>query len=298
MAFTIKIYEKDNYIYSLLKKRLSSFYPDAYIVNPYIDGSGIEDRFSNYTCVLYDPSDTDFAGSDDGAYISLRQTEDSRIIECARIISLLNSEEGFKVTPKPATGSVYAVLPFVYSGVRNRFISDLSTGLSGADNNIRLDFTNKLRSLWRGSTGNNMTSLLEACKSRKFRPEDILKYCNMDDLGFLTPGGTTSYDDVYDYGIERSISLMNHAASLAHSNLGFTNVIAVIEGFKTKDLPELLSCCDKVSILLPAKADYEDPGSQELISMLTKALGRERVSVYYSEDIDVDESLTPRRLVV
>ena len=34
MAFTIRIYETNEYIYSLLKKRLGSFYPDAYIVNP------------------------------------------------------------------------------------------------------------------------------------------------------------------------------------------------------------------------------------------------------------------------
>ena len=63
-----------------------------------------------------------------------------------------------------------------------------------------------------------MTSLLEACRSKKFEPEDILKYCNMDDSGFLTPGSCRNNDDVYDIGVSRSMTLMNHAADLAHSN--------------------------------------------------------------------------------
>ena len=52
MAFTIKIYEKNEYLYSLLKKRLISFYPDAYIVNPYLDRQDYADRFSTYTLVV------------------------------------------------------------------------------------------------------------------------------------------------------------------------------------------------------------------------------------------------------
>ena len=61
MAFTIKIYEKNEYLYSLLKKRLISFYPDAYIVNPYLDRQDYADRFSTYTRVIYDPADINIA---------------------------------------------------------------------------------------------------------------------------------------------------------------------------------------------------------------------------------------------
>ena len=147
-----------------------------------------------------------------------------------------------------------------------------------------------------------MTALLDACRSRKFTPEDILKYCNMDDSGFLTPGATSNNDDVYDLGITRSITLMNLASDLAHSKTRFVNVIAVIEGFRTNDLPDLLSSTDKVILLMPAKDAGEDIGAKDLIELLSRTLGSERVSVTYAEDLKdagiLDDSLAPRRQVV
>lgn len=298
MAFTIKIYEKNRYVYSMLKKRLICFFPDAYIVDPYIDVQDYEDRFSTYTRILYNPADININDIAHESPSPIRLTEDSGIIDCARLISMIRSEEDPIVLTRPESGCLYAVLPFVYTDVRDRFISDLSTDLSGADFNVRLDFTSKLRALWRKSAGCNMTQLLEACRSKKFLPEDILKYCNMDDSGCLTPGSTTNFDDVYDAGVERSISLMNHAANLAHSYVRLVNVIAVIEGFRTKDLPELLSRCDRVSILLPSDSEGEDMGAKDLIAMLTQKLGRERISVHYSDDLRPAYNSGDRRLVV
>lgn len=302
MAFTIKIYEKNEYLYTLLKKRLISFYPDAYIVNPYLDQQDYIDRFSTHTRVIYDPADINISDIPHTTTSPIRLTEDSGIIDCSRLIQMLKREEESPVGIRPVSGSMYAVLPFVYSDQRERFISSLATELSGADFNIRLDFTSKLRAMWKGSVRSNMTSLLEACRSMKFVPEDILKYCNMDDYGFLTPGSTTNYDDIYDAGIERSKILLNHAADLAHSKTRFVNVLAVIEGFRTKDLPELLCSCDKVSILLPAESTEEDIGAKDLIAMLTQTLGKERVSVNYANmpsgtESDTD-TLDNRRLVV
>ena len=142
-----------------------------------------------------------------------------------------------------------------------------------------------------------MTSLLEACRSKKFIPEEILKYCNMDEMGFLTPGTTKDYDDVYDVGTERSVTLMSHASRLAHTNTKFVNVVSVLEGFKTKDLPNLLCECDKVLILLPSVNTGEEIGARDLASLLTKTLGKERISVCYAEDIN-DDYLATGRLVV
>lgn len=298
MAFTIKIYEKNEYVYSLLKKRLISFFPDAYIVDPYIDEQDYLDQFSTYTRVIYDPADINTNDITHTSASPIRLTEDSGIIDCARLIAMLRSEEDITAYPKHITGSLYAVLPFVYTDARDRFIRELSTELPDSDFNIRLDLTSKLRTSMKPASGCNMTSLLEACRSRKFNPEDILKYCNMDEYGFLTPGSTKGFDDVYDLGVERSITLINHAASLAHSSSRFSNVITVIEGFRTKDLPELLSSCDKVYLLLPT-ASSEDIGSRELIALLTKALGGERISVFYSGvTTDSDNNFDQRRLVV
>ena len=285
MAFTIKIYERNEYIYRLLRKRLLDFCPDAYIVNPYYDSDDSDDRFSNYTRVLYDPYDTNEKDINSYEASPLRRTEDGGIIDCAKLITFLRPDQTTSPFSRQLTGSLSAVIPFVYSDVRDRFIKDLSSHLSGADYNIRLDFTSRLRAINNKPSGFNMTSLLEACRSKKFVPEDILKYCNMDDLGFLTPGCSKGYDDVYDLGIGRSITLMDHAANLAHSTARFVNVIAVTEGFKTKELPELLCNCDRVFVLLPGRSTAEEIGAKDLISILTKALGQERIDVRYAEDI-------------
>lgn len=302
MAFTIKIYEKNEYISGLLKKRLKSFFPDAYIVNPYFDDQDQETRFSDYERVLYDPKDISKEELSSFSVSPIRLTEDGGIIDCARFIPMIRKNAESPSFPAPVTGSLTAVIPFVYSDVRDRYICNLEHDLSGADFNIRLDFTSKIRSLWRSPAGSNMTSLLEACRSKKFEPEDILKYCNMDDSGFLTPGSCMNNDDVYDIGVSRSMTLMNHAANLAHSNRRFVNVVAVVEGFRSNDLPELLSSCDHVTILLPAINAGEDIGSKDLIAQLTKALGRERISVFYSDDIKdpgiLDYRLSPGRQAV
>lgn len=302
MAFTIKIYEKNEYIYTLLRKRLNQFYPDAYIVDPFIDDQDYIDTLSDFTKVIYDPADIRKEDITPVTASPIRLTDDSGFIDCARIASAIRTHEDTHLSHHPLTGTFTAVIPFVYSDVRDRYISGLETEMSGADFNIRLDFTSKIRALWRGSGGSNMTSLLEACKSRRFVPEDILKYCNMDDSGFLTPGACKNNDDVYDLGTARSVSLMYHAADLAHSDQRKVNVLAVIEGFRTNDLPELLASCDSVIILLPAKNAGEDYGARELITSLTKALGSERVSVCYAAELkcpdESEEQLMQRGLAV
>ena len=302
MAFTIKIYEKDRYVFTLLKKRLSSFFPDAYIIDPYFDPEDPDDRFSNYTKVIYDPSDINEEDIPQHSLSLIRLTDDGGLIDCARLIPMLRPNDDLPTVLGPVTGTLSAVIPFVYSDVRDRFISDISSRLQGAEINIRLDFTSKLRAGWRGPAGCNMTSLLEACKSKRFVPEDILKYCNMDDMGFLTPGSTAGHDDVYDLGIRRSGTLLDHASRLAHSRTGSSNVLAVVEGFRTMDLPELLCSCDMVYILLPSKSTGEIAGAKDLIALLTKTLGRERITVCYADnsaELDKNDSEEAgRRLVV
>ena len=302
MAFTIKIYENNEYIYRLLKKRLASFYPDAYIVNPCLETEDDDDRFSDFTKVIYDPVCINKDDVSPTSASPIKLTDDGGLIDCSRIISLLTPTTDVPSIQPPLTGTLTAVIPFVYSDVRDRFIYGLESELNGADFNIRLDFTSRLRTLWRGSQSSNMTTLLTDCRSRKFKPEDILKYCNMDESGFLTPGSCKNNDDVYDLGIERSTTLMNHAADLAHSKQRLANVLAVVEGFRNADLPDLLAGCDKTFILLPAKNAGEDLGSRDLISMLTKALGKERVTVWYAEDFasnnGIDDVFPQRSLAV
>ena len=151
MAFTIRIYETNEYIYSLLKKRLGSFYPDAYIVNPCLERQDEDDRFSDFTKVIYDPACINKDDIPSTAASPIRLTEDGGIIDCSRLISMLLPRADVPSVNQPLTGTLTAVIPFVYSDVRDRFIFDLESGLSEADYNIRLDFTSRLRALWRGS---------------------------------------------------------------------------------------------------------------------------------------------------
>ena len=60
--------------------------------------------------------------------------------------------------------------------------------------------------------------------------------------------------DVYDAGTERSVTLMHHAASLAHTNTKFVNVVSVLEGFKTKEqLADYYAAADV--FVLPTRED-------------------------------------------
>ena len=57
MAFSIKIYEKDKYMYALMKARIGAIFPEAYITDPYLEkGTGTDgDMFGEFTRILYNP---------------------------------------------------------------------------------------------------------------------------------------------------------------------------------------------------------------------------------------------------
>ena len=104
MAFTIKIYEKNEYISGLLKKRLKSFFPDAYIVNPYFDDQ--ETRFSDYERVLYDPKDISKEELSSFSVSPIRLTEDGGIIDCARFIPMIRKNAESLVSDMKSSSSV------------------------------------------------------------------------------------------------------------------------------------------------------------------------------------------------
>ena len=62
MAFTIKIFEKDRYLFSLLKTRFETMFPDAYIIDA-INCTGQTDcvDFSEFTKTIYDPRNIDMS---------------------------------------------------------------------------------------------------------------------------------------------------------------------------------------------------------------------------------------------
>ena len=77
MAFTIKVFEKDDYLFSLLKMRLETMFPDAYIINA-IEDPGRSDclDFSEFTKIIYDPRNIDMSDFKDAVLVNTPDTSD------------------------------------------------------------------------------------------------------------------------------------------------------------------------------------------------------------------------------
>ena len=293
MAFSIKIYEKDKYMYALMKARIGALYPEAYITDPYLeertDTDG--DMFGEFTKILFNPKQF---GEDFGleppedAVRSLQDClgkpvptlDPDGIINCRNVCKALGIDPSQNDDPQQSdcgseNGRLEILIPFVYIGERENYIKNNYGGMTDADLSLRLDFTSRLRAPEEDGAGirsGNMTGLLDACVSRKFEPDDILKYCSRNGMGFLTPGTTKGDDDVYDLGSARCRMLLDRCRQLVSDGSRKINVLAVAEGFRSAELPMLVSDCDRVTILFSGKDKNEELAASGLISSISRAL--------------------------
>ncbi len=293
MAFSIKIYEKDKYMYALMKARIGALYPEAYITNPYLDSryDTDGDMFGEFTKVLYNPEQfgEDFGLEPSGEAIrSLKECLDRPIptidpdglVDCRKICSALGIEptqdrESVNAAKTSCKGRIEVLIPFVYISEREDYIRKTYNDMTDADLSLRLDFTSRYRTRedeGAGILAGNMTGLLESCISRKFEPDDILKYCSRDSMGFLTPGASKGDDDVYDIGSTRCRILLDKCRELVSDETRKINVLVVAEGFRTAELPVLVSDCDKVTVLLSGKDRYEELAASNLITSISRSL--------------------------
>lgn len=292
MAFSIKIYEKDKYMYALMKARIGILYPEAYITDPYLENRSDTDgdMFGEFTKVLYNPEQF---GEDFGieppreAMQSLKDcldrpvptTDPEGIIDCKRICSALGIQPSQSKEPaeetKTAGGRIEVLIPFVYISDREKYIRKNYRDLTDADLSIRLDFTSRIRAPEDEDAeilAGNMTGLLDSCVSRRFEPDDILKYCSRDSMGFLTPGTSKGDDDVYDVGSTRCRILLDKCRQLVSDENRRINVLAVAEGFRSAELPMLVADCDKVTFLFSGKDRSEEIAASSLISTISQSL--------------------------
>lgn len=294
MAFSIKIYEKDKYMFALMKARLSALYPEAYITDPYLesDKNSDGDMFGEYTKVLFNPKQF---GEDFGLEAIQEQTirtieehigkpvptiDKDGIVDCKKIVSALGLDSlhdsgSGTVAADTGKGRIEVLIPFVYINDRENYIRNNYHELTDADLSLRLDFTSRLRAAEEEGPefmAGNMTGLLEACASRKFDPNDIFKYCSRDSMGFLTPGTSKGDDDVYDIGSTRCRILLDRCRQLISDGTRRINVLAIAEGFRTAELPVLVSDCDKVTILFSGKSRNEELQAAGLISSISRSL--------------------------
>ena len=161
MAFTIKIYEKDKYMYALMKARLGTIYPEAYITNPYLETRSDTDgdMFGEFTKVLYNPRQF---GEEfdplphDSTLQSLKECLDrpvpvldqNGIVDCRKICNALginSDQDQVSNTTDPGKGRIEVLIPFVYISDRENYIRNNYQDLTDEDISLRLDFTSRLR---------------------------------------------------------------------------------------------------------------------------------------------------------
>ena len=304
MAFSIKIYEKDKYMYALMKARIGALYPEAYITDPYLEARSDTDgdMFGEYTKILFNPKQfgEDFAAEQNANAIKsfkeclerpVPTLDKNGIVDCRKICDALGLVKSQILDPVSdpngsCKGRIELLIPFVYINEREDYIKNNYRDLTDADLSLRLDFTSRLRAPEDGGSeflAGNMTGLLEACASRKFDPNDIFKYCSRDNMGFLTPGASKGDDDVYDIGSTRCRILLDKCRQLISEESRKINVLAIAEGFRTAEIPALVADSDKVTILFSGKNKNEEAAASGLISSISRALTHGTIETAFAE---------------
>ena len=251
MAFGIKIFEKDEYLFALLRQRLGYFFPEAYIMR-FAEPDALAritdeaERFCEFEKTLYDQRQ--FRAEDTGDPEAVELFDDEGRISCQRIARSIGVSG--KVTPVnvPAEikGQITLILSFVYREEREEYIRRLRTPLD-YDIPLRLDFTG---GYGLGSNEHeNMNRLLRLSRTRKFKPEDILSYVHRDDMGFMTPGGAADPDICHEIGSSGIIKILKAAKALAMTDPMSVATLAVLDSFSTKEMIEVSSVADRVIVL-------------------------------------------------
>ena len=221
MAFTIKVFEKDDYLFSLLKMRLETMFPDAYIINA-IEDPGRSDclDFSEFTKIIYDPRNIDMSDFKDAVPIF----DELGVIDCRKIadrLGLITSLRKNADTISIRSGVSVALIPYVYMDDREALIDRLlAERVFMSDNALRIDLMGRMRVPGPESGGirpGGMTKLIELAGKKSFKPEDILSCCNMDKKGFLTPGAASGEDGV---AVRRTVVAQDHAPHLIYIAYG------------------------------------------------------------------------------
>ena len=291
MTFGILIYENDTYLYELIRERLSSIYPNAYISR-----AGGKNTFDfnliSDIRILYD--NREFSppvqeGMSEPVPLFEERGTGNMIIDMKRIFRELPGVGETHEMPAVADSAkdrLRLLISYAYIDERENFIrSAVGPMTFDCIHPIRIDLMSGIRMptpFTQGSTG-SLTSLLRSCTDKRFRPPLITEYLNPDSSGFLSCGKPENEDDVFDIGIDACVKLMEHLRQLCTTE--DTGALVVVEGWRVSELIKLIPYCDTLHLLLPARMCTEDTG-------MTKELGAFRrnlpsgalMTVHYCED--------------
>ncbi len=314
MNHAVIIYEDDDFLYGLLRFRLSLYLPDCYIMRDgdknYLNNIN---QFSDTLFVLfddhqyneYDVSIEDIEGIN-VFYLPLYSEEDNcTLIDCKELAmriaqtktSVRQKTTCAENTGRTEHGGVHILIPFSHIDERERFIDEELSFLRDSDNMcIRLDLMSGIRmpTNYSGSYSSvgSLTQLLDKAKSKHICSEDILSFVNPDSNGFFTPGKPQRSDDIFDYGTDTLITLINALSTLVNEDSDRFTGLIVAEGFRFRELIKLASCCDVIHILLPKRMYETDLGFKTEIAELTKNIPTDcKVTVYDSDKYQTERQL-------
>ena len=280
MAFTIIVFEKDRYLKRLIESRLSRSFPDAYISG---GKERVEAGLSECAITLYD--DRQFGEDEVGHEAIPLFTEGC--IDCRRledqILDILDTKD------RVSDPAMCLLISFAYMDEREDYIRKEYSSLKDChDVYIRLDLMSGIRMpspLTTGLSAGSLTDLLRSCSDPSFDSEDIMGYLNHDSNGFMTTGKPDSPDDVFDFGIETSATLIKKVRELVNLNSISVSCLVVTEGFTVKDLSFIAGLFDRVEVLLPSRLCEEKNNIEEVLGNISRHItGDTFIKVRYCDE--------------
>ncbi|MCQ2516710.1 MAG: hypothetical protein MJ094_07580 [Saccharofermentans sp.] len=285
MAFGIRVYEKDEYLYALIKERLQTKFPEAYI---YRYDKGDFTLTSNIK-VLFDNKQFDSISLKENSTKLLVPLYENNTIDIKRIAKAILNDTSNDDSPglDPIDNQVRLLISYAYIDERENFISQvLGPSSFSSMHPIRIDLMSGIRmprSIATIKPNNALSTLLRICTNKNFKPDQIIDYLGPDTYGFLSPGKPINNDDVFDIGIDASAALMTHTKSLCQKISA--GALFVAEGWRINESLKLIANCDSLHILLPARMCTEDTGMTSELGIFQRNLKLgASMTVYYYED--------------
>ena len=211
MAKCIVIYENDRYILRMITERLKARMSDMYIV----DGKDVRRsreimRFCNECIVLYDARQfgDEFRNRSDSIPIFKDGFFDYRTL-----VKTIN----FNPEPRPLSGTkgdITLLLPFVYLNDRERFIREELSEMQNTEVCLRFDLLPRIKNT--SKVKGVLKDLIKECARKRFKSEQVMDYCVLDDDGFFTPGPLSDTCDISDFSSEELTNLMRRVKTLVN----------------------------------------------------------------------------------
>ena len=308
MNIGIIIFEKEDYLYKLLKFRLSMYFPDGYIVRGNLGGINPSDiPLAKKIHVLYDSDQfssdqisRECSNIDIPLSISTIYNDEyskGRIIDCKYIAKkIMNSQQETPSVRKSSksgsfNGKLIMIISYAYMDERENLI-DTEFDYLKRDSHmcLRLNLMSGIRmptsfSGIENSTG-GITDILRMAANESLEPKDIMAYSTPDSKGFITPGKPVHTDDVFDFGITPVMNLIETSKELTTDITFPINVLVVAEGFRFNDCVKISALADEVHFLLPERLLNDYLGFKSEIGSITRSLPPDvPVTMHYCDNI-------------